>query len=61
MVVGADTAEKMLPAWTPLDKPRRLEEDRGNYFRYPNAARFLSYPLEPAVRTLLTEQEDLEI
>ncbi|KAI4092634.1 MAG: hypothetical protein LQ339_007857 [Xanthoria mediterranea] len=48
------------PAWTPLDEPRRLEEDKGDYFRDPNAARFPSYPLEPAVRTLLTEHEDLE-
>ncbi|KAL9590087.1 MAG: hypothetical protein Q9203_001109 [Teloschistes exilis] len=48
------------PAWTPLDKPRRLKEDKGDYFRDPNAARFPSYPLEPAVRTLLTEHGDLE-
>ncbi|KAL8633437.1 hypothetical protein Q9189_000782 [Teloschistes chrysophthalmus] len=48
------------PAWTPLDEPRRLEEDKGDYFRDPNAARFPSYPLEPAVRTLLTEHGDLE-
>lgn len=48
------------PAWTPLDKPRRLKEDKGDYFRDPNAARFPSYPLEPAVRTLLTEHWDLE-
>ena len=48
------------PAWTPLDEPRRLEEDKGDYFRDPNAARFPSYPLEPAVRALLNEHEDLE-
>ncbi|KAL9584331.1 MAG: hypothetical protein Q9212_002191 [Teloschistes hypoglaucus] len=48
------------PAWTPLDKPRKLEEDKGDYFRDPNAARYPSYPLEPAVRTLLTEHGDLE-
>lgn len=48
------------PTWTPLDIPRRLEEDKGNYFRDPNAARFPSYPLEPAVQALLTENEDLE-
>ena len=48
------------PAWTPLDEPRRLEEDKGDYFRDPNAARFPSYPLEPAVRALLMEIESLE-
>lgn len=48
------------PAWTPLDEPRSLEEDKADYFRDPNAARFPSYPLEPAVRTLLTENEGLE-
>ena len=48
------------PAWTPLDEPRLLDQDRGDYFRDPNAARFPSYPLEPAVRALLTEEEGLE-
>ncbi|KAL9102571.1 MAG: hypothetical protein Q9163_002289 [Psora crenata] len=48
------------PAWTPLDEPRRLEEDKGDYFRDPNAVRFPSYPLERAVRALLKEHEDLE-
>lgn len=50
----------MPPAWTPLDEPRKLEEDKGNYFRDPNAARFPIYPLEPAVRTILSENESLE-
>ena len=48
------------PVWTPLDEPRRLEEDKSDCFRDPNAARFPSYPLEPAVRALLKEHEDLE-
>ena len=48
------------PAWTPLREPRKLEEDKGDYLRDRNAARFPSYPLEPAVRALLKEHEDLD-
>ncbi|OCL14802.1 geranylgeranyl pyrophosphate synthetase, partial [Glonium stellatum] len=48
------------PAWTPLLESRALEQDKGEYFRDPNAARFPTYPLEPAVRAVLTENEDLE-
>ncbi|KAF2471115.1 uncharacterized protein BDR25DRAFT_325386 [Lindgomyces ingoldianus] len=42
------------PLWTPLDEPRRLNEDRGNYFRDPNAARFPEYPTEPSIQALFT-------
>lgn len=33
--------------------PRRLEEDRGIFFRDPNAARFPTFPTEPAVEAIL--------
>ena len=50
----------MPPAWTPLVEPRKLSPDQGEYFRDPNAARFPTYPLEPAVRTLLLEDKELD-
>ncbi|KAF2677523.1 hypothetical protein K458DRAFT_446863 [Lentithecium fluviatile CBS 122367] len=55
--VDADTPTIMVPGkpplWSPLQQPRRLEEDSGLYFRDPNAARYPSYPTEPAVLALL--------
>ena len=48
------------PAWTPLEEPRKLEQDQGDYLRDPNAARSPKHPLEPAVRALLIENKDLE-
>ncbi|OCK75053.1 hypothetical protein K432DRAFT_309410 [Lepidopterella palustris CBS 459.81] len=48
------------PAWTPLNGPQQLDEDRDEYFRDPNAARFPKYPTEPAVRALLTEQPNYD-
>ncbi|KAK6358813.1 hypothetical protein TWF730_008132 [Orbilia blumenaviensis] len=40
------------PLWTPLSVPRRLDEDTGDFYRDPNAARFPSYPMEPAVQAI---------
>ncbi|RYO90589.1 hypothetical protein DL764_008429 [Monosporascus ibericus] len=37
------------PRWTPLQKPYRLPEDRGEYFRDKNAARYPRHPMEPAI------------
>ncbi|KAI9831933.1 MAG: hypothetical protein M1819_004655 [Sarea resinae] len=45
------------PTWTPLHAAVPLKEDSGTYFRDPNAARYPSYPIEPAVRALLAEHE----
>ncbi|KAL9110262.1 MAG: hypothetical protein Q9227_005169 [Pyrenula ochraceoflavens] len=42
------------PAWTPLEEPRRLLEDSGEYLRDPNAARFPKYPAEPAVSAIFS-------
>ena len=50
----------MPPAWTPLANPRKLEADRGNYFRDPNIARSPDHPLEPAVRALQHEKPNLD-
>jgi hypothetical protein len=41
------------PRWTPLAKPIKLAEDRGEYFRDKNAARYPKHPMEPAVLALL--------
>ncbi|KAK6527343.1 hypothetical protein TWF281_010524 [Arthrobotrys megalospora] len=40
------------PLWTPLSVPRQLDEDSGDFYRDPNAARFPSYPIEPAVQAI---------
>ena len=46
------------PLWTPLNGSQQLQQDKGDYFRDPNAARFPSYPTEPAVRAVLTTEPD---
>lgn len=43
------------PAWTPPATNRRLDSDKGDFFRDPNAARFPNYPIEPAVRAVLKQ------
>lgn len=43
------------PAWTPLSQPTKLEEDAGEYFRDQNAARYSSYPMQPAVDAILMQ------
>ncbi|KAK6508266.1 hypothetical protein TWF506_010362 [Arthrobotrys conoides] len=40
------------PLWTPLLVPRKLDGDSGDFYRDPNAARFPSYPIEPAVQAI---------
>jgi len=40
------------PRWTPPRNPAALTEDRGEYYRDDNAARFPRYPMEPAVRAV---------
>ncbi|GME65997.1 Geranylgeranyl pyrophosphate synthetase [Neofusicoccum parvum] len=42
----------MPPAWTPLEEPKQLEEDAGQYYRDPNAAHYPEYPIEPAARAI---------
>ena len=43
----------------PPAKPYKLKEDGGNYYRDPNAARSPKYPVEPAVRAVLTENPEI--
>jgi hypothetical protein len=43
------------PFWaTPHNQDEALEQDKGDFYRDSNAARFPTYPTEPAVRALLT-------
>ncbi|KAF2112086.1 hypothetical protein BDV96DRAFT_498594 [Lophiotrema nucula] len=41
------------PRWTPLQKSQRLAEDKGDFFRDPNGARYPTHPAEPAVKAIL--------
>ncbi|KAF2868660.1 hypothetical protein BDV95DRAFT_630395 [Massariosphaeria phaeospora] len=45
------------PLWTPLQAPKRLSVDTGQYFRDPNAARFPRYPIEPAVQAIFESHQ----
>ena len=44
------------PVWTPPKEPPTLKEDSGDYFRDQNAARYPSYPMEPAAQAVLTSK-----
>lgn len=48
-------AQGQPPAWTPPTTTEKLKEDHGEYFRDPNAARYPTHPMEPAVRAILAE------
>ncbi|QDS76971.1 hypothetical protein FKW77_005547 [Venturia effusa] len=41
------------PTWTPHHDYVQLEEDHGIFYRDPNAAHFPTFPMEPAVRSVL--------
>ncbi|KAK5048891.1 hypothetical protein LTR84_005311 [Exophiala bonariae] len=43
------------PAWAPPSVNRRLDPDKGKFFRDLNAARYPSYPMEPAVQALFKQ------
>ncbi|KAK3935106.1 hypothetical protein QBC46DRAFT_58446 [Diplogelasinospora grovesii] len=47
------------PRWTPLDRPRRLEQDKGPFFRDQNGARYPEHPIEPAVVAALSASPNL--
>ncbi|OBT60337.1 hypothetical protein VE03_10357 [Pseudogymnoascus sp. 23342-1-I1] len=49
------------PAWTPPAVDTKLKPDSGHVFRDINAARYASYPLEPAFRSLRAMQPDHDI
>lgn len=46
------------PLWKPLDEPKQLQEDSGEYFRDQNGARYPQHPMEPAVRALLAQNRE---
>ncbi|RMZ91686.1 hypothetical protein DV736_g1111, partial [Chaetothyriales sp. CBS 134916] len=46
------------PAWTPPATNRRLDPDRGHYYRDPNAAHYPAYPMEAAIRAVLKQNPE---
>ena len=49
------------PAWTPPTPDPQLKPDSEDVFRDINAARYSSYPLEPAVRALKAMQPEFDL
>lgn len=50
----------MPPTWTPLSNAVKLPEDKGEYFRDQNAARYPSHPMQPAIEATLTHDPNFE-
>ncbi|KAL9620614.1 MAG: hypothetical protein Q9160_004868 [Pyrenula sp. 1 TL-2023] len=48
------------PAWTPLSKAVRLQQDSGEYLRDPNASRFPEYPTEAAIQAVFSEYPTID-
>jgi len=48
------------PAWTPPKANPQLQQDKGAVFRDVNSARYPSFPMEPAVRSIFTMKPDFE-
>jgi hypothetical protein len=48
------------PAWTPPVDDAQLKPDSGDVFRDINAAHYPSYPVEPALRSILALQPDFD-
>ncbi|KAK5263507.1 hypothetical protein LTR96_011091 [Exophiala xenobiotica] len=48
------------PKWLPPATFQRLREDRGDYYRDPNAARYPRWPLGPAVQSIYTLCPDFQ-
>lgn len=49
------------PMWRPLSKPTQLQQDSGEYYRDYNAARHPSYPLEPMIQAILSDNPDFSL
>lgn len=47
--------------WTPLSKATQLQQDAGEYYRDSNSARHPSYPLEPVIQAILSENPDFSL
>ena len=48
------------PMWCPPARETQLKQDSGDYFRDPNAARYPTYPTEPAIRATYEMQPDFD-
>lgn len=46
------------PIWNPPPGRRQLKGDRGDYLRDPNAAKYPTYPMEPAIQAIIHENPD---
>jgi hypothetical protein len=46
------------PRWTPLKDAERVNEDSGQYYRDPNAARYPQYPIAPVIQSVLDLNPD---
>ncbi|KAE9364907.1 hypothetical protein N431DRAFT_549309 [Stipitochalara longipes BDJ] len=49
------------PAWTPPAEGHQLKQDEGDFFRDINAAHYPSYPMEPAMRSILALQPNFDL
>ncbi|KFZ16934.1 hypothetical protein V502_04821 [Pseudogymnoascus sp. VKM F-4520 (FW-2644)] len=49
------------PAWTPPAEDFQLKQDEGDVFRDINAAHYPSYPVEPAMRSVIALQPDFDL
>ncbi|KFY19857.1 hypothetical protein V491_04163 [Pseudogymnoascus sp. VKM F-3775] len=49
------------PAWTPPREDLQLKQDEGDFFRDINAAHYPSYPIEPAIRSIIALQPDFDV
>lgn len=49
------------PAWTPPAVDTKLTPDKGDVFRDINAAHYSSFPMEPALRSLLALDPDFDV
>lgn len=50
----------MPPKWTPLDQPRKLQQDSGTYYRDKNAAHYPDFPLEASVEAIMKMNSDVD-
>ncbi|CAG8325214.1 unnamed protein product [Penicillium nalgiovense] len=49
------------PKWTPLPDEPTLPQDRGEYYRDQNAARYPAHPLEPMVQAILKDKPEFPV
>lgn len=59
-MIISDTCTGKPPTWTPLKEPTKLKQDKGEFFRDQNAARFPSYPMQPTVDAILKQNSEFD-